>query len=331
MIFRIILSPWPGMNAHKIVNLLAEMGFNSIGIMVKPVDGVPIVDSSFFGGKDDGTLTDVLKAARQNEMEVVAKLSVMCDIRLCVERPDLVSFARNSAPLIHPYVDLDWYGFICPTREEVRSRYLKLIEDIVLKYDIDALNLDYVGFAFAEGDGRRILACYCPHCRDEFKAETGKDPIELSQLSDPWVDWRTSKITANLRSFAKAANRNSVRFEICQDQDSTVENRLFNMYRRALGIDLNSVPSLVDHYVPRAAHSGIQLFSRQLKHFRDAHRTRLLPEIPKTAISRPEDMLGFLRGAQFAGCDGLALQGFGSQSQSYRLETLRSISQLVDL
>jgi hypothetical protein len=332
MINRIILYPWPGMRADKTVALLAECGFNSLGLMVKPIEGPPIVETDFFAGRDDGTLDALIKEARSHQMEVVGKLSVMCDLRLCYARPDLISIARNAIPLVHPFVDRDWYGFLCPNREETISAYVELLERVLAEHEMDAINLEYVAHAFAkQEDDRRIFACYCTRCRDEFRQQTGQDPLELPQLSSAWVQWRSDKIAENLRAFKKVARGHSTVLEVTQDQESVAEHRIDNMYMRALGIDLNLTSEIVDRFCPKLVHGESRLAYRQLRHFRDGFNLDLVPEVTSSFIGKPEDFLAYLKTSELSGCAGIALAGYGALPGSIGEGTLRSIGQLVCL
>lgn len=329
MIYRINLSPWPGMSPEMIGKTLSDLGFNSIAIAVKPIDGIPLIKARYFGGREDGLLDRMIAQAKSCHMEVVAKISLMCDIRLLTERPDLASIARNSAPLAHPFVSPDWYSFLCPNREELVLGYQELVESLLSEHEIDAVNFDYVGHAFAMQENRRVFACYCARCRDIFRTETGQDPLEISQLDTRWVDWRASRIASNLRQLSRTVKKHSVLVEVTQDQDETTENRIYNMYKRALGLDLNELRQFVDRFLPRSGHPNLHLFLRQLNYFGRAFGLRTVPEIPRNVVSKAEDLLGYLRAAEVAGAEGVALHGFGSLPGSYALDTLRIISDLV--
>jgi hypothetical protein len=331
MINRINLHPWPGMRVGETIDLLAECGFDSIAIVIKPIEGPAMVRTESFGGRNNGTLDELIKDSRAHEIEVVGKISVMCDLRLCYARPDLISIARNAIPLVHPFVDRDWYGFLCPNREETVSAYIDLLDQVLSEHNLDSVNLEYVGHAFAMQEDRRIFACYCTHCRDEFRGKTGQDPLELPQLHADWAQWRSSKIAGNLRAFKKVVGKHSTLLEVTQDQDTIPEHRLDNMYRRALGIDLHVASEIVDRFCPRLVHGESRLAYRQLRHFRDVFGLDLVPEVTSSFIGRPEDFLSYLKTAELSGCGGMALSGYGALPGSIGTPTLKSIGELVRL
>jgi hypothetical protein len=164
-----------------------------------------------------------------------------------------------------------------------------------------------------------------------FRENTGQDPLELSQLDSSWVQWRSSKIADNLRAFKKVAKNNSTIFEITQDQDNVAEHRLDNMYRRALGIDLNLTSDIVDRFCPRLVHGESRLAYRQLRHFKDIFGFDLVPEMTSNFIEKPEDYLSCVKTSELSSSTGVALTGYGALPNSVSTKTLRSIGELVDL
>jgi uncharacterized lipoprotein YddW (UPF0748 family) len=85
-------------------------------------------------------------------------------------------------------VDPSW---ACPANPAVRSHLLRLIEEIVTKYDVDGIHLDYIRY-------NNSRACYCEYCREAYKNETGREPPLNS--SDPdwdnWTTWRIRQVTS---------------------------------------------------------------------------------------------------------------------------------------
>ncbi len=77
----------------------------------------------------------------------------------------------------------------CPTRPEVRERALAVVEEILTRYDVDGIHLDYVRQAAPD-------TCYCDLCRAEFQALHGVDPVTLPQDDPDWVTFRVAQVTA---------------------------------------------------------------------------------------------------------------------------------------
>jgi uncharacterized lipoprotein YddW (UPF0748 family) len=77
----------------------------------------------------------------------------------------------------------------CPTRPEVRERALAVVEEILERYDVAGIHLDYVRQAAPD-------TCYCDLCRAEFQALHGVDPVTLPQDDPDWVTFRVAQVTA---------------------------------------------------------------------------------------------------------------------------------------
>jgi uncharacterized lipoprotein YddW (UPF0748 family) len=96
----------------------------------------------------------------------------------------------------------------CPTSEEVRRHEANLILEVVKKYDVDGVQLDYIRYP-EEGFG-----CYCERCRGKFKEEHGIDPMDIKELDHrmaKWLDWRARNITTfvqDLRRDIRQIKRN---------------------------------------------------------------------------------------------------------------------------
>ncbi|UCD29966.1 MAG: family 10 glycosylhydrolase, partial [Planctomycetota bacterium] len=88
-----------------------------------------------------------------------------------------------------------WYVSLNPCLPEVRSHLVKVFEEIVQKYPVDGLHLDYIRFPSEispKGSDypydRKTLALY--------KKATGKSP---QQDRTRWIRWRTEQVTQLVR------------------------------------------------------------------------------------------------------------------------------------
>lgn len=83
--------------------------------------------------------------------------------------------------------------FLDPANPGVR-RYLSLLfEEIATKYDVDGLHLDYIRYPF-QSDGGEHTYGYGLASRQEFKKQTGVDPIELNVGGSLWNQWTGFRI-----------------------------------------------------------------------------------------------------------------------------------------
>jgi uncharacterized lipoprotein YddW (UPF0748 family) len=98
------------------------------------------------------------------------------------------------------------FHFFCPARPDGREFILKNLVELVRKYELDGLQLDYIRYPrsvpFENG------FCYCDYCREKFRAEEGADPLELTpegtpELWEKWNRWREKQVS----SFVAEASR----------------------------------------------------------------------------------------------------------------------------
>lgn len=119
---------------------------------------------------------------------------------------------------------VDYYRFICPNHEGV-AEYLA--DDYVkisnLPY-VDGVHLDYVRFPDVvlpvslwknygieqTSEHPEYDYCYCDVCRAKFKAQTGKDPMELKYPMEDqsWINFRLDAVTHVVDKITQAIKAN---------------------------------------------------------------------------------------------------------------------------
>jgi len=81
------------------------------------------------------------------------------------------------------------YFYLCMSNEEVRTFLLENFKALVMKYDIDGFQLDYIRYPVSEPFEEGY--CYCHSCRGKFFDQYGHDPVDLSPTETPeiWKKW----------------------------------------------------------------------------------------------------------------------------------------------
>jgi len=99
----------------------------------------------------------------------------------------------------HDYQDVPLYNtqyyFLNPARPEVRDFVSEIYKELLQKYKVDGLHLDYIRYPDA-GDYTNDFG-YDSYTRNLFKQKHGVDPIDLhpgDQLWQAWVDLRKNTI-----------------------------------------------------------------------------------------------------------------------------------------
>ena len=87
--------------------------------------------------------------------------------------------------------------FLDPANPQVRQYLLSLYEEIVSRYDVDGLQLDYIRYPFQDPAANRIYG-YGKAAREQFQQIAGVDPVRISprerQLWQKWTEFRTLQI-----------------------------------------------------------------------------------------------------------------------------------------
>jgi len=139
-----------------------------------------------------------------------------------VEHPEWFNVSRNGeSSLTHPpYVG--YYQWLCPTRPEVREYLRSLITVVAETAGVDAVHLDYIRHPdvimprglwsryglVQDHEMPEYDYCYCGVCRDTFRAQSGYDPLSVSDPSADraWREFRWNSISEVVSILAAAAH-----------------------------------------------------------------------------------------------------------------------------
>lgn len=105
---------------------------------------------------------------------------------------------------------VNYYKFLCPSREPVHAFIQKRVRELAA-YDIDGIHFDYVRHPdvilasslqpkygiVQDREYPEYDYCYCDHCRAQFQAEGGTDPLKMEDpsASKEWLQFRYDLIT----------------------------------------------------------------------------------------------------------------------------------------
>ncbi|MDZ8183349.1 MAG: family 10 glycosylhydrolase [Nostoc sp. ChiSLP02] len=96
--------------------------------------------------------------------------------------------------------------FFDPANPEVRQYLLKLYEEIVTRYDVDGLQLDYIRYPFQDPLAGRTYG-YGKAARAQFQQLTGVDPQNISpsqpELWQKWTTFRTEQVDSFVAQLSK--------------------------------------------------------------------------------------------------------------------------------
>ena len=272
------------------------------------------------GGADAGAC----ELASAEGLDVHAWWWVLCrgDDTLRRDHPDwyVVSRDGRSAGDDPPYVP--YYRFLCPTRPQVRQYLADRLAETLAVDGIAGACLDYIRFpdvilpralwerydVVQHDELPRFDFCYCPACRETFRADEGIDPLELPDPpADPaWRRFRWDAVTRLVNELAALARRRGRMISASVFPTPSIARRLVRQDWAAW--DLDAVMPMVYHsfydeplsWIEHAVAEGVQAIPDR----RPLYAALYLP-----ALTGEGEFEEAVTGARTGGASGVALFG----------------------
>ncbi len=96
--------------------------------------------------------------------------------------------------------------FFDPANPQVRKYLIELYEEIVTRYQVDGLQLDYIRYPFQDPRANRTYG-YGKAARTQFKQKWGVDPLSISprqrDLWNKWTKFRTESVDSFVREVSQ--------------------------------------------------------------------------------------------------------------------------------
>ncbi|MCX7765259.1 MAG: family 10 glycosylhydrolase [Candidatus Sumerlaeia bacterium] len=153
--------------------------------------------------------------------------------------------------------------FANPAHPEVQQLLINFITEIVNKYEVAGINMDYIRYSSGEQD-----AGYDEYSRARFKEVWGIDPKEIDKDKHPalwhkWVQWRENQVTHFLQKLRTSLNKTQRKVlltaDVFPDYYSGNEATIFQDWRT--WIDLK----LIDAIIPMAYSMSLESIQHQLE------------------------------------------------------------------
>jgi uncharacterized lipoprotein YddW (UPF0748 family) len=151
-----------------------------------------------------------------------------------------VSRSGDSSLEAPPYVD--YYRWVCPTREPVRTYLTRITDEIALLPGVEGVHLDYIRHAdvilprglwstyglVQDREYPEFDFCYCEACREAFAQEDGRDPLEISDAPSDvaWRRFRWDSVTRLVREVADAVHAHDTLLSAAVFPTPTLARRL---------------------------------------------------------------------------------------------------------
>jgi hypothetical protein len=160
---------------------------------------------------DAGFYRKYVPIAAQEGLELHAWMFTMMRGENVKAHPEWYAVSRRgeSTAVKPPYVD--YYKFMCPSRDEVREHLRGVVREIASVDGLASVHLDYIRYPdvilpvalwskyklVQDREHPEFDYCYCDVCRESFRRQAGVDP---QALADPpahqaWLQYRYDTIT----------------------------------------------------------------------------------------------------------------------------------------
>lgn len=216
-----------------------------------------------------GVNEERVRQAQEQGAKLFAEFNTLHDASYLKEHPDAAPVGTDGKPCPPPD---DWQG-ICPTHPGYRKYRMDAFREVLAKYPIDGIWLDYhhSHASWEQAVPNMPDTCFCARCLTLFRQQTGAAlpdaptpeiaALLLGQRREEWVRWRCGVFTDWVREFREILDKTRPGALLgtfhCPWSDSDFEGALHNK----LAIDLKAQAQYIDvfsimPYHARFGHAG---------------------------------------------------------------------------
>jgi len=197
---------YPG-NWDRSARLLDERGFNVVlPNMLSPTTAhypSDVLPRSQTFRRHGDQVAGCLKAARRHGLQV--HVWMVCYKCLGATRDRLDELERDGRLQVSAQGEvLDW---LCPSSPENLRLLVAAVEELLDRYAVDGLHLDYIRYPGRKG-------CYCDGCRRRFQAQSPQGRVRRwptdcfnGERSKEYADWRRQRVTGLVERIRNACRR----------------------------------------------------------------------------------------------------------------------------
>ncbi len=148
-------------------------------------------------------LAEAVAAAKKYGVELHARMLNLT----CLFGDDAIVQAYKSQGRAMVSADGKKCDWLCPSNPKNRDLQVRIARELVTKYDIDGLQLDYLRYPGKD-------YCYCDTCRQRFQQQTGvridkwpDDVRDGGRYERQFADWRREQLNGIVREIAAAVRQ----------------------------------------------------------------------------------------------------------------------------
>ena len=165
----------------------------------------------------------------------------------------------------------DWFMGVCPTEPNFRAFRMKTLRELLQKYQVDGIWMDYVHWHAQFETPEPILpeTCFCDNCLEAFKASTGvavpdkgstaeKASWILTNRETIWRDWRCSVVVDWARDMKEIIRQERPGALLGIFHCPWDDEDFGGARRKILGLDFERLAQVADVFSPMVYHGRME-------------------------------------------------------------------------
>ena len=219
------------------------------------------VNAIFVGSYSiDSTL---VARAKQEGAKVFTEFAVLNGERYVEEHPEAWPVDRSG----RRSSKADWFMGVCPTDPAFRAWRMQALRELLRKYPLDGVWMDYVHWHAQFESSQPILpeTCFCHNCLLAFRAATGvsappggstadKANWILEHAESSWRNWRCSVIAGWARDMKQVIQEERPGALLGLYHAPWTDEDFEGARRKILGLDFHLLSEVVDVFSPMVYH-----------------------------------------------------------------------------
>ena len=215
----------------------------------------------------DASINDtIMRRAKSDGLKVYAEFPTLNGKGYVDEHPEAWPIDKHGNK-VEPAT---WFMGVCPTEPGFRKYRTDKLKNLLRKFDIDGVWMDYVHWHAQFEDPEPILpeTCFCESCLSAFQSASGIELPEgntakkaewiLTGHDGAWRDWRCSVITGWVRDFKTILAEEKPGALLGVYHCPWGDDDFNGARRRILGLDYDSLKNLVDVFSPMVYHGRME-------------------------------------------------------------------------
>ncbi len=204
----------------------------------------------------------MIERARSEGVKIFAEFPVLNGKGYVEKHPEAWAIDRYGNK-VQP---ASWFMGVCPTEPGFRQFRMTELRELLRRFDLDGIWLDYLHWHAQFEEPEPILpeTCFCENCIRTFKSSTGIDVPELSTSEQAewiltrydtiWREWRCSVIAGWVRDTRMILKHNSPDALLGIFHCPWNDNDFNGARYRILGLDYGVLKEITDVFSPMVYH-----------------------------------------------------------------------------